>query len=179
MFHRLLCLSIAWLSLSMTAPAAEPAAKVQQKLYVTNSTGDDVTIIDVATHRPIGRIEVGPHPHGIAVPASQDMIYVTIEGNGRSKPGELVWIDPFTDKITKRMPIGTEPNQLAVTPDGRFAYVPTNDACWEVIDLAKAKIIERIVTGGRPHNTICSPDGKRMAVDGDKGIKVVDVPAKQ
>src|SRR5262249_13869974 len=55
-----------------------------------------------------------------------------------------------------------EPNQLAVTPDGHFAYVPAVDGYYEVIDLAKARIIERIFTGGRPHNTLCSADGKHM-----------------
>lgn len=160
------------------APAAEPASKVRQKLYVTNSAGDDVTIIDVATNKPIGRIEVGPHPHGIAVPASQDVIYVTIEGHGRGKPGELVWIDPFTDKVTKRMEIGPEPNQLAVTPDGKFAYIPVNNGQYEVVDLAQAKIIERIETGGRPHNTLCSADGKRMylaPMGSPKKVTIVDV----
>jgi len=143
--------------------AADPA-KGRQKLYVTNSAGDDVTVIDVATNKPIKTIEVGPHPHGIATPAAQDVIYVTIEGNGRDKPGELVWIDPQTDKVTRRMDIGSEPNQLAVTPDGKFAYVPVVDGHWEVIDLAKGKIIERIFagSGSRPHNTLCSADGKHM-----------------
>jgi YVTN family beta-propeller protein len=159
-------------------PAAEPASKVRQKLYVTNSAGNDVTIIDVATNKPIGRIEVGPHPHGIAVPASQDVVYVTIEGRGRNKPGELLWIDPFTDKVTRRMDIGPEPNQLAVTPDGKFAYVPVNDGHYEVIDLAEARIIERIETGGRPHNTLCSADGKRMylaPMGSPKRVTIVDV----
>jgi YVTN family beta-propeller protein len=142
-----------------TLSAADPSTKVRQKLYVTNSAGDDVTIIDVATNKPIGRIEVGPHPHGIATPAKQDFILVSIEG---SKPGELVWIDPNTDKVTKRIPIGPAPNQLAVTPDGKFAYVPVSDGHYEVIDVANAKIIERLFTGGRPHNTLCSEDGKRM-----------------
>jgi YVTN family beta-propeller protein len=160
------------------SPAAEPASKVRQKLYVTNSAGEDVTIIDTATNKPIGRIEVGPHPHGIAAPASQDVIYVTIEGNGRNKPGELVWIDPFTDKVTRRMDIGPEPNQLAVTPDGKFAYIPVNDGHYEVVDLAQAKIIERIETGGRPHNTLCSADGKRMylaPMGSPKKVTIVDV----
>jgi YVTN family beta-propeller protein len=177
-FHRLTALFLIWLSLAVVSSAAEPAARIHQKLYVTNSTGNDVTVIDVATNKPIGRIEVGPNPHGIAVPASQDVIYVTIEGHGRDKPGELVWIDPFTDTITRRMPIGTEPNQLAVTPDGQFAYVPTNDACYEVIDLAQAKIIQRIFTGGRPHNTVCSADGKHMylaPMGSPKKVTIVDV----
>jgi YVTN family beta-propeller protein len=155
--------------------AAEPSAKVRQKLYVTNSAGDDVTIIDVATNKPIGRIEVGPHPHGIAVPAKADFILVTIEGG---KPGELVWIDPQTDKVTRRMPIGPAPNQLAITPDGKFAYIPVNDGHYEVVDVTSAKIVERIFTGGRPHNTLCSEDGKRMylaPMGAPKKVTIADV----
>lgn len=147
------------LALPLPWAAAEPAAKVRQKLYVTNSAGDDVTVIDVATHTPVGRIEVGPHPHGIAVPAAQDVIYVTIEGR---TPGELLWIDPRTDKVIRRMDIGPAPNQLAVTPDGKFAYVPVSDGYYEVIDLERAKLVTRIRTGGHPHNTVCSADGKHM-----------------
>lgn len=162
----------------MAATAAEPAAKVHEKLYVTNSAGDDITVIDVATNKPVGRIEVGPNPHGIAVPAAQDVVYVTIEGHGPNKPGELLWIDPFTDKIIKRMPVGPEPNQLAVTPDGQFAYLPTSSGYYEVVDLAKAKIIDRIFTGGRPHNTVCSANGKHMylaPMGSPKKVTIVDV----
>jgi YVTN family beta-propeller protein len=179
MSHRLAWLLLVLWSWPTLAPAADPATKVRQKLYVTNSAGDDITIIDVATHSPIGRIEVGPHPHGIAVPAAQDMIYVTIEGK---EPGELLWIDPGTDKIVRRMPIGPAPNQLAVTPDGKFAYIPASDGYYEVVDLARAQIIKRIFTGGRPHNTVCSPDGKRMylAPMGDpKKVTIVDVATHQ
>jgi YVTN family beta-propeller protein len=156
------------------APAAEPAARVRHKLYVTNSAGDDVTIIDADTHKPLGRIEVGPHPHGIAVPADQSFILVTIEGR---KPGQLVWIDPVTDKITRRMDIGPAPNQLAVTPDGKIAYVPAADGYWDVIDVARARILKRIHTGGRPHNTLCSPDGKHMylaPMGSPKRVTIVD-----
>jgi YVTN family beta-propeller protein len=162
-FRRPFLLAALVLVLPLLANAAEPA-KGRQKLYVTNSAGDDVTVIDVATNKAVGRIEVGPHPHGIAAPASQDVNYVTIEGHGRDKPGELVWIDPQTDKVTRRMDIGPEPNQLAVTPDGKFAYVPVNDGHWEVIDLNKGKIIERLFagSGSRPHNTLCSADGKHI-----------------
>src|SRR5262245_30586977 len=117
-------LAVAFVVVTASAHAAEPAVKARQKLYVTNSAGNDVTIIDVATHKPIGRLEVGPHPHGIAVPASQDTVYVSIEGKS---PGELLWIDPFTDKIVRRMSIGPAPNQLAVTPDNKFAYIPVAD----------------------------------------------------
>ena len=173
------CLCAFLLGLICVCPAeAAPDAKVRQKLYVTNSTGDDVTVIDVATNRPIGRIEVGPNPHGIAVPAAADFILVTIEGR---KPGELVWIDPQTDRITRRMEVGPAPNQLAVTPDGKTAYVPCEDGYWDVVDVGNAKVLKRIYTGGRPHNTLCSPDGKHMylaPMGAPKKVSIVDV-AKQ
>ena len=69
------------------------------------------------------------------------------------------------------------PNQLAVTPDGKFAYIPCDDGHYEVVDLAKAKIIERIFTGGRPHNTLCSADGKHMylaPMGSPKKVTIVD-----
>src|SRR5216683_2869016 len=138
---------------------AEPSGKPRQKLYITNSAGNDVTVVDVATNKVIGRIEVGSLPQGIAATAAQDWLLVTVEGG---KVGELVWIDPLTDKIMRRMPIGPAPNQLAVTPDGKFAYIPVSDGYYEVVDVPKAKIIERIFTGGRPHNTDCSADGRHM-----------------
>jgi YVTN family beta-propeller protein len=169
-----------WVSVALFLPpalaaAAEPAARGRQKLYVTNSSGNDVTVFDVATLKRLGRIEVGPHPHGIAVPAAQDKILVTVEG---SRPGRLVWIDPRTDKVVRRMNVGPGPNQLAVTPDGKIAYVPVADGHWEVIDLDRAEIVRRIRTGGRPHNTVCSADGKHMylAAMGDvHKVVVVDV----
>jgi YVTN family beta-propeller protein len=67
---------------------------------------------------------------------------------------------------------------LAVTPDGKFAYVPCTDGYWDVIDLAKRAIIKRFFTGGRPHNTVCSCDGKRMYLSpmGDaKKVTIVEV----
>jgi YVTN family beta-propeller protein len=172
--RRLSCVLLVSLCLAAQAVAA-PGATARRKLYVTNSAGNDVTVIDTATNKPIGRIEVGPNPHGIAVPASQDVIYVTVEG---TSPGQLVWIDPRTDKITRRMKIGPAPNQLAVTPDGKFAYVPCSDGYYEVIDLARARIVKRLFTGGRPHNTLCSADGKHMylaPMGSPKKVTVVEV----
>src|SRR5262245_40370673 len=37
-----------------------------RKLYVVNTAGNNVTVVDVVTNKVLGRIEVGPRPHGIA-----------------------------------------------------------------------------------------------------------------
>jgi YVTN family beta-propeller protein len=178
------CLSIIF-SLIGVPPilAADPSSKVREKLYITNAQGDDITVVDVATNQVIRTIKVGTHPHGIAVPASQNVIFVTIE----TAPGQLLWLDPVSDKIIRRMPVGPFPNQLAVTPDGKLAYIPVADGNWEIVDTQAAKIIDRIHTGGRPHNTLCSPDGKRMylapmaksAQDNPRMVFIVDAASRE
>ena len=52
------------------------ASAERQKLYILSSAGNDVTVVDVATNKIIGSIEVGDRPHGLAAPASQDILYV-------------------------------------------------------------------------------------------------------
>src|SRR5262245_18777473 len=138
-----------------------------QKLYVANSAGNDLHVIDTATNKVIKRVEVGPQPHGLVATKDGRQLFLTIE-NTDGDEGELVWFDPVRDSVLRRMKVGPRPNQLAVTPDGKIAYVPCDDASWWVIDTANAKVLKRIATGGRPRNTLCSPDGKRMYL-GPKG----------
>ena len=148
----------------------------KQKLYVANSAGNDIHIIDTAINQVIKRVEVGPEPHGLVATADGSRMFLTIE-NTTGDEGEFVWFDPITDTVTKRMKIGPRPNQLACTPDGKIAYVPCDDASWWVIDTVKGDVIKKIATGGRPHNTLCSTDGKRMYL-GPKGsyhVLIADV----
>jgi YVTN family beta-propeller protein len=160
------------------SPRGVPAG-ARQKLYVLNTAGDDVTVIDVARNKVLGTVVVGKHPHGVAVPAAADFLLVTVEG---TRPGQLVWIDPRTDRVRRRMDVGPAPNQLAVTPDGKWAYVPCADGHWDVVDVSARKVAGRIETGGRPHNTLCSPDGKRMYLaptGSPRRVTVVDTAKKK
>jgi YVTN family beta-propeller protein len=157
---------------------AQPANEPVRKLYIINTAGNDVTVADVATNKVLGRIEVGPHPHGIAASASGDMLLVTVEGG----KGELVWIDPVTDKVVRRLATGSAPNQLAVTPDGKLAYVPVSNGDYLAVDTAQGKIIDKIFTGGQPHNTVCSADGARMylaPMGAPRKVTIVDVASRQ
>jgi YVTN family beta-propeller protein len=156
------------LLLACAAPLDPPQKPtVAQKLYVANSAGNDLHIIDTATNKIIKRVEVGPEPHGLVATRDGRQLFLTIE-NTEGEEGELVWFDPVADRVTKRMKVGPRPNQLACTPDGKIAYVPCDDASWWVIDTVNARVLKKIATGGRPHNTLCSSDGKRMYL-GPKG----------
>jgi YVTN family beta-propeller protein len=185
MFRRQLIAPISvFLFLTMGQAIAQgPSAKTREKLYITNALGDDITVVDVATNQVLRTIKVGPHPHGVAVPASQNVILITIETN----PGELVWLDPVSDKVIRRMKVGPLPNQLAVTPDGKLAFIPVDNGTWEVVDTEAGKIIDRIQTDGRPHNTLCSADGKHMYLapmakssqDNPRIVFIVDVESRK
>ena len=155
------------LALLTAVAAADAPRSPAQKLYVANSLGTDLHIIDTTTNKVVRRVEVGPQPHGLVATAKGDRLFITIENTAGDK-GELLWIDAATDTVTRRMTIGPRPNQPACTPDGTLVYVPCDDASWWVIDAVKGDVLKKIPTGGRPHNTLCSADGKRMFL-GPKG----------
>src|ERR1044071_4482133 len=158
----------AYLMLALSSLVAAPRpSEPTRKLYVANSAGNDLHVIDPATNKVVKRVEVGPQPHGLVATKDGARLFLTIE-NTEGEEGELVWFDPLTDTVTKRMKVGPRPNQLACTPDGKLVYVPCDDASWWVIDTVNAKVLKKIPTGGRPHNTLSSPDGKRMYL-GPKG----------
>ena len=128
----------------------------EQKLYVLSSAGDSVNVIDVATDRIRSSIQVGARPHGIAAPASQEVLWVTAEGDN-----QLVLIDTHKDQVLARYPVGRRPNEIDVTSDGRYVYIPAlEDGRYEVFDTVERKIVARIPTAGFPHNTAISPDGR-------------------
>ena len=149
------------------------------QLWQTNAYGDDIHVVDVASHALIQRLVVGPNPHGIATDRKQETVYVTIERNGEDQ-GELLWIDPTSFAIKHRLTVGPEPHQLAVSPDGRFAYVPCRDEHYWVIDTRSREVVTRIHTGGRPHNTSASPDSRFMYLSpmgSPRAVTIVDIEA--
>ena len=147
--------------------------QTREKLYVLSSNAADMTVIDVATNEIIGTVQVGPLPHGIAAPASQDVVYVATEGEG----GGLAVVDPVEDRLVKEYNIfGKRPNEIDVTADGRYVYVPNNgDGVYEVFDTGKEEIVARIPTDGLPHNVVVSPDDRYMYLSPmDKGRRTIE-----
>jgi YVTN family beta-propeller protein len=166
--------TIVLLGTLLTHPGRALAGK--QMLWVTNSAGDDVHIIDVAAQKVVKRLQVGPLPHGIAAPDNASVVYIALEG----EEGEMLWVDPRSYEIKHRLKVGPRCNQLACTPDGRWAYIPCDDGLYWVVDCAKREVAAKIRTGGRPHNTQASRDGRFMYLSpmgNPRRVTVVDVAA--
>jgi YVTN family beta-propeller protein len=91
--------------------------------YVTNTYGDSVTPIDVATNTAGSAIPAGPNPYGIAITPDGATAYVA----NNAEPGPSVTpIDLATNTAGPAIPVGGFATEIAVSPDDRTAYVVTD-----------------------------------------------------
>lgn len=172
-------LSLLGLVVSALLPARGYSGEKQRQLWVTNAFGDDVHVFEVGTWKLLRTIKVGPNPHGISATADGRTVHIALENFG-GKEGELIWVDTLTGKTTGRVKVGPKPNENECTPDGRWIYIPCEDGKYWVVDGENKTVATKIETGGRPHNTVVSPDGKRMYLSPmgpPKRVTIVDVEA--
>jgi len=153
--------------------AVLPAAAGRHILYVTNSGGNDVTLVDAATNKVIGSIETGSAPHGLEASPDGRTVYVSGETDD-----DIVAIDTATSRILWKAPIGDRPNHIAISPDGRYIYAPIRSADYaDVVDTRTRERIKSIPVGRSPHNAYQGPNKKWMYVTsmGEDKITIIDI----
>jgi len=131
--------------------------QTHEKLYVNSGEADtnNLTIFDVKTMSIIKKMTTGKHPHGVASPKTQDVLYIASETEGT-----VTKLDTVKDEIIETYGgWGTEPQESDITPDGRFLYQPSYAGYWNVFDTQKKEIVAYIHTLGIGHNTLIDPDG--------------------
>src|SRR5262249_7276245 len=82
---------------------------------------------------------------------------------------QLYCLHLVTDKTLweKALPGGCD--RMAITPDGRWLYVPSLEGPhWNVVDGASGEAVRKIVLNSGAHNTTCSVDGSRVYLAGLK-----------
>lgn len=167
------CALVAWLvAVHLTVGEQLP----RRKLYVANTAGDSLSIIDLGERRVVGEIQIGKHPHGLAVAPDARTLYCSVESDRTVK-----FLDTSTDKVTAAVSTTGKPNQLAATPDGKWVYVAINDkGTADVIDVGERKVVKSLAIGSRPHNCYCPVGGGYMYVTsiGDHLVKQFDFTAE-
>jgi YVTN family beta-propeller protein len=157
--------------------AMSTGGHVGGKVYVDNSAGDDLSVIDIATMKSIGSVKVGEHPHGLTASPDGNTLYVSIEGTG-----ELVAIDTRSDQILWRIPVGSKPNEISITHDGRFIFIPLLfNSEIAVVDVSLRKVVDHLKVARFPHNTFASFNGRRIYVGsvGANTITVIDAETRK
>jgi YVTN family beta-propeller protein len=142
------------------------------RLYVANSLGDDITVIDLGTLKVVDDIKVGAGVHGACAPADGRWFFTTVESENNLKV-----ISTATDKVVKIISLTGRPNQCGSTPDGRFVGVPIrNRDRVDIVDMTAGKVAKTLPVKA-PHNCYNSGNNDEMFVSsmGDRQILRIDL----
>jgi YVTN family beta-propeller protein len=148
-------------------------------IYVTNSAGDTVDVIDPVTDKVVQRIEDIEAAHDVNFSPDGSRIYVTDEPQSM-----LDVVDQKSGKITMRVPLSGRPNVMAVTKDGRRVFVAIRDpqpGGVDVIDAISLERVKTIPTKGGIHDVYLTPDGKYVVAGSVEGmlLTVIDVRTEE
>ena len=160
------------LLISVVAWGAESSAVPDFKLYVGNSRGDDISVIDMASLKVTGDIKAGERVHGVCLQADGKRLFVTVETDHT-----LRIIDTATQQTIGTVKVTGRPNQCAATPDGKYVAVPIRDGdCVEVIDVSQQKIVKTLPIQ-EPHNALNAGSNRYMYVSsmGSHEIDLIDL----
>jgi YVTN family beta-propeller protein len=159
---------------------ADPAAKAQaeSRIYITDSAGDTVEVIDPATNKVVQVIRGIELPHGVNFSGDGSRVYVSNEAES-----VLDVVERKSGEIVQKVALSGHPNNITVTKDGRSVLVGirADPGAIDVIDATSLKRVKTIPVHGSVHNIYVTPDGK-YAVTGSietKSATVVDLANDQ
>ncbi len=152
------------------AAGASTGGGSKMLLYVDNSLGDDLSVIDLASMKVTNTIVVGREPHGLCAPADGRRLFVTIESERNLKV-----IDTATGKIVQTIAVGGRPNECASTPDGRYIGVPIRDGNKvEIVDTHAGKVVKELPVKV-PHNCYNAGSNRKMYVSSMGGHEIDEI----
>src|SRR5216110_4070489 len=162
-------------------------------VYVSNERSGDISVIDGATDSVVATFKAGKRPRGIHAAPDGKRLFVTLSGSPRMARGVdenrgpadktadgLGVIDPSEHKLIDRWHVGSDPEQFAISKDGRLAFITNeDDASALIVDLSsgqsrgKVKVSEEPEgVGVNPANgevyVTCEEKGEVFAIDPDQ-----------
>jgi YVTN family beta-propeller protein len=142
-------------------------------VYVTGDASSSMSVIDTATDRVVATIEVGKSPHGVALTPDGRFLLVGAYGDDR-----VAMIDTATQAVVATIPVA-KPHTLAVRPDGKVAYVASQDPgkfALVTVDLEARAVTGRVELDKPPRDLEFGAGGKSLyfTIAGVNAIQVLD-----
>jgi YVTN family beta-propeller protein len=142
--------------------------------YATSAEDRTVTVIDTASRTISGVINAGARAGRIAFTPDSRTAYVTDHGDLNTDKGLVLAIDTATRAVTARISVLPliSPNAVAVTPDGKKAYVAGANYL-SVIDTA-TNVSRAVYIGYVTLSDVeVTPDGSRVYLTDQRSSSVV------
>src|SRR5437773_6417168 len=164
-------------------------------VFVSNERSGDVSVIDGATDAVVSTFPVGKRPRGIHATPDGTRVFVTLSGSPRMAPGidenrapadksadGLGVIDPAARKLIDRWHAGSDPEQFAISKDGKFAFIANeDDASALTIDLSSGQPRGTVEVSAEPEGVAVSPaNGEVYVTCEEKGeVFAIDPDAQR
>ena len=148
-------------------------------VVVLNSRDASVSLLDQATFKEIGAIQVGKEPHHLmATPDNKSLIVASAMGN------ELFFLDPKTGQVQNRIKDIADPYQIGFSPDQKWFVA--NALRLDHVDIYSyngkdLKLAKRLPLGKLPSHMAFSADSRMVFVtlQGSDQVSAIDLATQQ
>ncbi|SPE43612.1 40-residue YVTN family beta-propeller repeat protein [Candidatus Sulfopaludibacter sp. SbA3] len=160
-------------------------------VYISNESSGDVTIIDPVRMEALSTVPIGKRARGIHPSVDGKLIFIALSGSPLAPPGVdestlpppdksadgIGVFDIAQNKLLRKLPGGSDPEQFAVGRDGAL-YISNEDAAGvSFVDPVKGEVLHTIPTGEEPEGVTVSPDGKLVYATSEEAgtVTVIDI----
>lgn len=137
------------------------------KLFIATKEDNALYVADLTTKK-FKRLSLGHEAYACLLSPDRKMLYVSLWGGDK-----VAVIDPVKMEIVSTIQVGSNPNELTLTKDGKYLFVAhANDNAVSVIETSSRKIIEVFTTalfseslaGSTPNALALSDDEKKLYI---------------
>ena len=140
-------------------------------VYVSGDGSSSVDVIDTALDKVVKTINVGKTPNGVALTPDNRLLLVAVYDENR-----VVFVDTSTQTVVGAIAV-PKPHTVAISPDGKFAYVTVQDPghfALALIDLQARRVVRTLALDKTPRDGEFGYDGKRFYFT-QAGVSAVQV----
>ncbi len=132
------------------------ALKPGERVIVLNSGEGTVSVIDRATRKLVNTFNVGKEPHHLISTLKDDELVVA-----NAASNDLVFLDPISGEVKRRLPRIIDPYQLGYTADGKwFLSISLRLDRVDIYSMPNYELKARIAVAKTPSHVSFSADSK-------------------
>jgi hypothetical protein len=114
---------LAAISSADVATAGTIRITVRNPGVATTSNAVDFTLRTVQPARITSQLLVDLKANDVIWDATRGLLYASVPSSGGTHANSVAAIDPTTGAITKAVPVGSEPEYMAISDEGQYLYV--------------------------------------------------------